>query len=97
MPARQRLLRTGTLTADGLRGQEEPVDARTPFLENRNVQFIRRHGTSDVVHAGIESALLRSTNAGAAYDFLVHYGHDAPKYPYSACPSRARVRPTEAG
>lgn len=75
-------LRTGTLTADRLGWQEEPADAQTPFLENRNVQFVRQRGTSDVFFAGIEGALLRSADAGASYDFILHYDHDAPKYPY---------------
>jgi hypothetical protein len=75
-------LRTGTLSADLLTWEEEPADAVTPFLENRNVQFIRRHGTADVMYAGIEGALLRSTDAGASYEFLLHYELDAPKYPY---------------
>ncbi len=75
-------LRTGTLSADRLSWQEEPVDAQTPFLENRNVQFIRERGTSDVIYAGIEGALLRSTDAGASYEFILHYDLEAPKYPY---------------
>ncbi|HEX2059737.1 MAG TPA: sialidase family protein [Thermoanaerobaculia bacterium] len=75
-------LRTGTLAADRLQWQEEPVAAQTPFLENRNIQFIRRRGDSNLVYAGIEGALLRSTDAGASYEFILHYDHDAPKYPY---------------
>jgi hypothetical protein len=75
-------LRSGTLAADRLGWQEEPLPAETPFLENRNVQFIRRRGDSDVVYAGIEGALLRSLDAGASYDFVLHYELDAPKYPY---------------
>jgi len=51
------------------------------FLENRNVQFIRR-GESNVVYAGIEGALMRSDDAGASYDFVLHYEGDAAKYPY---------------
>ncbi len=75
-------LRGGTLRPDRLGWQEEPVEARTPYLENRNIQFIRQRGQSDVVYAGIEGALLRSTDAGASYEFVLHYDHDAPKYPY---------------
>jgi hypothetical protein len=75
-------LRTGTLSADRLSWQEEPLDAQTPFLENRNVQFIRQRGTSNVMFAGIEGALLRSVDAGASYEFVLHYELDAQKYPY---------------
>jgi hypothetical protein len=75
-------LRTGTLRPDLLDWQEEPSDAQTPFLENRNVQFIRQRGTSNVVFAGIEGALMRSDDAGASYDFVLFYEGDAVKYPY---------------
>ena len=75
-------LRTGTLNADLLDWQSEPESAQTPFLENRNVQFIRQRGDSNVVYAGIEGALMRSDDAGASYDFLLFYEGDAPKYPY---------------
>jgi hypothetical protein len=75
-------LRTGTLRSDLLDWQEEPRDAQTPFLENRNIQFIRQRGASNVVFAGIEGALLRSDDAGASYDFVLRYEGDAAKYPY---------------
>ncbi len=75
-------LRTGTLTPDLLEWQDEPESAATPFLENRNVQFLRRRGDANVVYAGIEGALLRSDDAGASYDFVLFYEGDAAKYPY---------------
>ena len=75
-------LRTGTLRPDLLAWESEPQQASTPFLENRNVQFIRRRGSTDTVFAGIEGALLRSDDAGASYRFVLHHELDAPKYPY---------------
>lgn len=75
-------LRTGTLRADRLGWDEEPIEAQTPFLENRNIQFIRHDPRSNVTYAGIEGAVMRSFDAGASYDFLLHYDYDAPKYPY---------------
>jgi hypothetical protein len=75
-------LRTGTLKPDLLDWEEEPETAVTPFLENRNVQFIRRRGESNVIYAGIEGALMRSADAGASYDFILFYEGQAPKYPY---------------
>lgn len=75
-------LRTGTLQPDLLAWETEPESASTPFLENRNVQFIRRRAMSDTVFTGIEGALLRSDDAGASYRFVLHYELDAPKYPY---------------
>lgn len=75
-------LRTGTLRPDLLAWETEPQQATTPFLENRNVQFIRRSGSADTVFAGTEGALLRSDDAGASYRFVLHYELNAPKYPY---------------
>lgn len=75
-------LRAGTLRPDLHAWETEPETAITPFLENRNVQFIRRRGATDTVFAGIEGALLRSDDAGASYRFVLHYELDAPKYPY---------------
>ena len=75
-------LRTGTLRPDLLGWQVEPESALTPVLENRNVQFIRQRGDTNVVFAGIEGALMRSDDAGASYRFVLFYEGEAPKYPY---------------
>ena len=74
-------LRTGTLRADLLGWEEDPEHAETPYLENRNVQFIRRRD-GNTVFAGIEGALLRSDDAGASYRTVLFYPGDAAKYPY---------------
>lgn len=71
---------SGTLTEDLLHWEEQPVPAVTPWLENRNVQFIRHH--EGMVYAGIEGALLRSNDQGASYDFLLRYEGTSAKYPY---------------
>jgi hypothetical protein len=75
-------LRTGTLRPDLLGWQEPPHPAVTPDLANRNVQFIRRRGESNVIYAGVEGGLLRSNDAGATYDFILRYAGDSAKYPY---------------
>jgi hypothetical protein len=78
-------IRHGTLSGEGTGFVPggEPRDALTPVLENRNVQFIRRIGDSSIVYAGIEGALLRSTDLGSSFDFVVHYELDSTeKYPY---------------
>jgi photosystem II stability/assembly factor-like uncharacterized protein len=75
-------LRVGTLRADRLGWESEPQAAITPFLENRNVQFIQRRGESNLVYVGIEGAVLRSSDAGASYDFILHFDGDNAKYPY---------------
>jgi hypothetical protein len=74
-------LRTGTLRADLLGFEVEPEPALTPFLENRNVQFIRHRADSNV-YAGIEGALMRSNDAGASYEFILFYEGERLKYPY---------------
>lgn len=76
-------VRAGRLAGDRLSWAEEPAAVATPDLENRNVQFIHRHGESSIVFAGIEGALLRSFDGGASFEFVVHVpleGHE--KYPY---------------
>ena len=72
----------GTLRSDFLGWENEPSRVVTPEIENRNVQFIRDFGDG-VVYAGIEGALLVSTDNGSTFDFALHYplsGADA--YPY---------------
>ena len=72
----------GTLTADLLGWSEEPRAVTAPELENRNVQFIRALGDG-VVFAGIEGALLKSTDGGATFRFVIHYDLEAvDRYPY---------------
>ncbi|HEY0787145.1 MAG TPA: hypothetical protein VGE86_00780, partial [Thermoanaerobaculia bacterium] len=76
-------VRAGRLAEDRLSWAEEPTAVATPYLENRNVQFIHRHGESAIVFAGIEGALLRSVDGGASFEFAYHVpieGH--AKYPY---------------
>ncbi len=76
-------VRAGRLAAGGLSWSEEPAPVATPNLENRNVQFIHRHGAGPIVFAGIEGALLRSFDGGLSFDFALHVpieGHE--KYPY---------------
>lgn len=75
-------LHRGTLAADRLRWFEEPRAVTAPELENRNVQFIRDLGNG-VLFAGIEGALLKSTDGGTTFRFVIHYPLDAPdRYPY---------------
>lgn len=76
-------LRAGRLAPGGLAWAEEPTAVVTPDLENRNSQFIYRHGESAIVFAGIEGALLRSFDGGASFDFAFHVPiDDHDKYPY---------------
>lgn len=75
-------IRGGTLRADLLGWASEPHDVVTPELENRNVQFIRDLGDG-VVYAGIEGALLKSTDGGISFRFVIHYPIEATdRYPY---------------
>ena len=55
---------------------------KTPEMENRNVQFIRHIGNG-VVYAGIEGALMKSTDGGVTFRYVVHYPLEAlDRYPY---------------
>lgn len=75
-------LHRGTLTPSGLQWAEGPAAVTTPDLENRNVQFIRDLGDG-VVFAGIEGALLKSTDGGTTFRFVLHYPIEgADRYPY---------------
>ena len=76
-------VRSGTLRAGALQWEREPADVIAPELENRNVQFIARVGDSSVVFAGIEGALLRSSDLGASFDYVIHQVQGvSPKYAY---------------
>lgn len=72
----------GTLSDDLLAWDAQPKPVVTPNLENRNVQFIRVL-EDGVVYAGIEGALLKSTDGGASFRFVMHYHLEAvDRYPY---------------
>jgi hypothetical protein len=76
-------IRIGRMRGDGKGWAEEPVAAKTPELENRNVQFIHHIADTNEVFAGIEGAVLRSSDGGESWRFVLHYElEDAVKYPY---------------
>jgi hypothetical protein len=76
-------VRAGMLRDGMLEWELEPRDVITPALENRNVQFIRFLGDGSVAIAGIEGAILRSSDGGASFDFVLHHPLDDPAiYPY---------------
>ncbi len=75
-------LSAGMLRSDLLDWLVEPQPVIAPDLENRNVQFIRDVGNG-VVYAGIEGALLRSSDGGASFGFVIHHTLDDERlYPY---------------
>ena len=72
----------GMLQSNLVEWAEEPRAVVAPALENRNVQFIRDLGNG-LVFAGIEGALLKSTDNGATFRFVIHYDLEAvDRYPY---------------
>lgn len=76
-------IRAGELEDGELQWKREPEAVVTPELENRNIQFIRRIGDSSIVFSGIEGALLRSSDFGASFDFVLHFvDGESEKYPY---------------
>ena len=75
-------LAVGTLDFDLLGWSSEPERLTSPDMENRNVQFIRDFGDG-VVFAGIEGALMKSTDNGTTFRYVLHYDiSDTEKYPY---------------
>lgn len=76
-------VRHGMLREGLLEWELEPADAVTPELENRNVQFIRVIDGGPLVLAGIEGAILRSTDHGASWEYVYfHDIEDGVLYPY---------------
>jgi hypothetical protein len=52
-------------------GELKPVS--TPPLSNRNVQFIEHRKQSSLVFAGVEGGLLKSSDLGHSYRFVIQY------------------------
>ncbi|HUP61119.1 MAG TPA: hypothetical protein VNA69_11935 [Thermoanaerobaculia bacterium] len=74
-------LALGTLRPDLLGWSAGPVRLTAPEMENRNVQFIRDAGNG-VVFAGVEGALLKSTDGGESFRYVIHFDLEATRYPY---------------
>jgi len=75
----------GTLQPDLLSwapgGELKPVS--TPEIEGRNIQFIEHRRGSSLVFAGIEGGILKSTDKGASFRFVLKYPSSGPqKFPY---------------
>ncbi|QJD99095.1 hypothetical protein HH212_02795 [Massilia forsythiae] len=77
-------LRAYRLRADGLGlASQEPVSLSVPDLENRNIQFIARAGTTQRVFVGVEGGLLRSEDGGNTFKFVIeHPLAGGSAYPY---------------
>lgn len=75
-------IRAGQLRSDGLGWTRAPESVVTPFLENRNVQFIRQVRSSTTVIAGIEGAILRSADGGESFDFAFRQPIESSSYIY---------------
>ncbi|HET8775769.1 MAG TPA: hypothetical protein VFP80_18370 [Thermoanaerobaculia bacterium] len=72
----------GTLRDDLIDWTTEPRRLGLP-IENRNVHFIRHVGDG-VVYASPEGALLKSTDGGLTWHFVIHYPlSSATRYPYA--------------
>ena len=80
-------LRGGTLRPDLLgwaSPEQQPTNVITPNLQNRNVHFIKNKPNTTDVYAGIEGALLKSTDSGRNFRFVIKYGlgNSLGIYPY---------------
>lgn len=76
-------IRGGTLRPDMLGWTQFPTNVAAPDLQNRNIQFIKnKPGTTDV-YAGAEGGLLKSTDSGQSFRFVIKYAiSGGVKYPY---------------
>lgn len=77
-------VRAYRLRSDGLGlASEQALPVTLPDLENRNVQFISRIGTSQRVFIGVEGGLLRSEDGGQSFKFVIeHPLSGGANYPY---------------
>ncbi len=69
-------IRGGTLRSDFLdwaSPEQRPRNVITPYLGNRNVQFIKNKPNTPDVYAGVEAALLKSTDSGQSFRFVIKY------------------------
>lgn len=73
-------IRAGTLRPDMMGWVQTPTAVNTPPLANRNVQFIRNKPNTNHVFIGVEGGLLKSTDAGQNFRFVLEY--TTPPYPY---------------
>lgn len=85
-------LRAYQLAPDGVTlASTDPLPVTLPALENRNVQFIREVGSR--VFAGVEGGLLRSTDGGLSFQFVIRQPLEGPNYPYIGSLLALRNRP----
>ncbi len=85
-------LRAYPLAADGVSlASTDALPVALPPLENRNVQFIRQVGNA--VFAGVEGGLLRSTDGGLSFRFVIRHAADGPNYAYIGSLLALRNRP----
>ncbi len=80
-------LKGGTLRPDFLdwaSPEQRPTNVVTPNLENRNVQFIKNKLNSPDIYAGVEGGLLKSSDNGLTFGFVIKYGitNSLGSYPY---------------
>ncbi|WP_229491549.1 hypothetical protein [Massilia sp. HP4] len=72
------------LTKDGgALASEDKLPIALPEMENRNVQFIESVPGTEMVFVGVEGGLLRSTDNGNSFKFVIHEPLSGGKgYPY---------------
>lgn len=80
-------IRGGTLRPDLLgwaSPDQRPANVVTPNLGNRNVHFIKNKPNSPDVYTGVEGALLKSTDLGQSFRFVIKNtsGNSLRSYPY---------------
>ena len=88
----QGYLQRGTLRADMLGWKQAPTDATSPSLTNRGPLVLKNKPNSSEVYVAVPAGLLKSTDAGQTFRFVMAYpmaNSPAPNITDVLFPSRA--------
>lgn len=75
-------VRGGTLNASLQNWAQLPTAVTSPNLENRDIQFVRNKPSTTDVYAGTEGGLLKSTDSGQSFRFVLRHPLGSGTYPY---------------
>lgn len=85
-------LRAFQLSADGLTATQA-LPVALPDLEQRRVLLIEPGGAPGLMFAGLEGALLRSTDGGSSFRYAIFHGLEARNFPHITSLLTLRKRP----
>jgi hypothetical protein len=85
-------LQGGALRPDFLGWKQLPSDVVAPNLANRGARIIKNKPNTSDVYAGVAGGLLKSTDGGQNFQYVIAYPITSPVFPYAndiLFPSRA--------